>query len=239
MSNTLNAHLQVDRYGDFLLTDAIRPALSVPIIPRAGYRHGTYRDPHHRISTPVLGAAVSREGLLDAFLALLEPLGDEVEVVIETSHDTRLEGTAGIDSLTGLIGSQTGGAASQSGRGHTDPGTAHRDLCRDAIDRPVLESHLYDFEDLLLNDGCTGLAVLSRPQSMEVQFDEHKLLIVYAPELRPFARILNRLGVRRDDRLKLISEAGHIHSSAPHHPAAFVKFCYRLGVGEPVEPINW
>ena len=37
----LAAHLRVDRYGDFLLTDAIRPAPSLPVVPRQGYR----RDP--------------------------------------------------------------------------------------------------------------------------------------------------------------------------------------------------
>ena len=54
------------------------------------------------------------------------------------------------------------------------------------MDLPVLKSHCCDYEDLLLHDGCTGLAVMSTEGPMEVQFDEHKLLVVYASNLKPF-----------------------------------------------------
>ena len=57
--------------------------------------------------------------------------------------------------------------------------SGHVDLYREHIDLPVLKSMLCDFEDLLLNDGCTGIAVLNPHVPLEVQFDEHKLLIVY------------------------------------------------------------
>ena len=38
---------------------------------------------------------------------------------------------------------------------------------------PVLKSILWDFEDLLMNDGCTGIAVLNpgTPQHDEAQRD--------------------------------------------------------------------
>src|SRR5579864_3164271 len=42
---SIASHLRVDQYGDFWLTDAIRPAPAVPIAPRQGYRIETYRDP--------------------------------------------------------------------------------------------------------------------------------------------------------------------------------------------------
>ena len=57
-------------------------------------------------------------------------------------------------------------------------------------------SHFCDFEDLLLNDGCTGVAVISDDRPMEVQFDEHKLLVVYAPDLKPFRRVLGSTASR-------------------------------------------
>ena len=41
-------HLQVDRYGAFWLTDAIRPSLDRQIIPRQAYRIETYRDAYAR-----------------------------------------------------------------------------------------------------------------------------------------------------------------------------------------------
>lgn len=115
----------------------------------------------------------------------------------------------------------------------------HRDLCRRHIDRPVLESYLYEFEDLLLNDGCTGVAVVSHGKPMEVQFDEHKLLIVYARDLTPFARVLTEAGVPRDEQMKLITEGEHLHATEPRHAEAFKQLCYRLGVGETVERVNW
>src|SRR4051794_38834529 len=160
--------MQVDRYGAFRLTDAVRPALDVPVVPRQGYRITTYRDAAAKLEIPVLAAAVSREELFDQFLALLDPLGEVVDVVLETSHHTG--------------------------------GGRHSDLFREGIDLPVLKSYFCEFEDLLLNDGCTGVAVVASGEPIEVQFDEHKLLIVYGHDLSAFEEVLRDGGVARDDR---------------------------------------
>src|SRR5262249_34722468 len=96
-----------------------------------------------------------------------------------------------------------------------------------------------DFEELLLNDGCTGVAVIGTARPMEVQFDEHKLLVVYARDLEPFADILHQAGVPRDDRLRVLTEGEHLDSSEARHAADFEQFCYRLGVGEAAERVNW
>jgi hypothetical protein len=199
-------HLRVDCYGDFVLTDAVRPALHVPVVPRQGYRRDVYRDDRAGIRVPVLAAAVSRERLFDLFVALLAPLGEVVDVVLETSH-------------------------------HGD-GRSHRDLFREHIDLPVLLSHFCDFEDLLLNDGCTGVAVIAAGP-MEVQFDEHKLLVVYARDLEPFEAIFADFGIGRDDGLKLITEGEHLHSTDPNHFERFEQLCVRLGIGEPAERVSW
>src|SRR5437762_2013520 len=84
---------------------------------------------------------------------------------------------------------------------------------RPALDLPVLQSHFCEFEELLLHDGCTGVAVISATQPMEVQFDEHKLLVVYARDLKPFEAILRRSGITRDNSMKLITEGEHLHST--------------------------
>ena len=199
-ADPLAAHLQVARYGDFTLTDAIRPALDVPIRPRQGYRVEVYRDRASRLRLPTLAASVSAEQLFDAFLGLLEPLGDVVHVVLESSHGT------GADR--------------------------HTDLRRNHIDLPVLQSHFCEFEDLLLNDGCTGVAVLSARRPVEVEFDEHKLFYVYAPDLRPFRRALRGLGVRRRRHLRLIAEAEHLHHSTDEYAEQFRQLCLRVGVGD-------
>ena len=196
----LAAHLQVARYGDFLLTEAIRPSPRLEVVPRQGYRLETYRDLDAGLRVPVLAAAVSAERLFDTFVELLAPLGGVVDVVLESSHRSA--------------------------------GHEHRDLVREQIDLPVLLSHLYDFEELLLDDGCTGIAVIAPDRAMEVQLDEHKLLIVYAHDLRPFERVLRRAGLARDVGLRLITEAEHLHSTHPGHEDQFEQLANRLGVGE-------
>ena len=203
----LTAHLRVDRYGEFQLTDAIRPSLDLQVVPREGFRIEVYRDPRAGLEVPVLAAAISRERLFDLFLELLAPLGDTVDVVLETSHDNE--------------------------------GNGYRDLYREQIELPILMSHLCDFEDLLVNDGCTGVAVISNDEPMEVQFDEHKLLVIYARDLEPFERILRQAEVARDDEMRLITEGEHLHSTDPHYGDTFEQLCYRLGIGAATQHVNW
>ena len=199
-------HLKVERYGDFWLTDAIRPAQGLPITPRQGYRIDTYRDAKANFQVPVLAAAVSREHLFDLFLDLLDPLGEVVDVVLETSHETS--------------------------------GSQHRDLFREGLDLPVLKSHCCDYEDLLLHDGCAGIAVMSSEAPIEVHFDEHKLLVIYATDLKPFERILTQAGIYRIDKLKLITEGEHLHSTEERYRDHFDQLCYRLGVGQSFEHVE-
>jgi hypothetical protein len=199
-------HLQVDRYGEFWLTDAVRPAVGLPVVPRQGYRIDTYRDAKANFSVPVLAAAISRENLFDVFLDLLNPLGEVVDVVLETSHDAT--------------------------------GNQHQDLFREAMDLPVLKSHCCDFEALLMHDGCTGIAVMSTEGPMEVQFDEHKLLVVYAADLRPFEAVMKAHGIAKSPQMKLITEGEHLHSTDQGHREQFEQLCYRLGVGKAYERVG-
>jgi hypothetical protein len=193
----LRAHWSTDRYGDFRLTDAIRPGPGLPIVPHEGYRLEEFRGRSSRMRIPVLSASVSRERLFDTFLALLEPLGDAVDVVLETSHAAE----------------------------------PHCDLRRRHIDRPVLESYLCEFEELLLNDGCTGVAVVARHGPMEVQFDEHKLLICYARDLRPFRSALHAAGIEKKKDLALIFDAPHLHYTKSGLADRFDELARRVGVG--------
>lgn len=194
----LEAHLGVQRYGRFTLTDAIRPSYDLKIVPRQGYRHDCYVEDDGKTRVPVLMAAASREILFDTFLDLIELLGSEVDVVLETSHQ-------------------------RDAAGHTD-------LYREHIDLPVLKSLLWDYEDLLLNDGCTGIAVLNPTIPQEVQFDEHKLLIVYGQPLAGYEAILQRYGIRRDDQLRFLTEAEHVHSSSDRHARRFEELAMALGM---------
>lgn len=196
----LEEHMSVARYGDFTLTDAVRPSYNLEVLPQTGYRHEWYVDQDSGARIPVLMASVTRERLFDTFLSLLDPLGESVDVVLETSHD------------------KTNGD--------------HTDLYREQIDMPVLQSILYDFEDLLLDDGCCGIAILNPRKPMEVQLDEHKLLFVYGHDNDAYewAMTDNKVGCNED--LKFITEAEHVHSSSDDAQERFDQLCYALGIDD-------
>jgi hypothetical protein len=194
----LEAHLKVCRYGNFELTDAVRPSFDLQVVPSQGYRHDCFSDEETRVKVPVLMAAATKAELFETFLDLLDPLGPEVDVVLETSHNRDSKG--------------------------------HVDLYREHIDLPVLKSTLYDYEDLLLNDGCTGIAVLNPNVPLEVQFDEHKLLIAYGQDLSMFEGVLRERGMPCKDEMKFITEAEHVHSSSDQFHRQFEELKTRLGM---------
>ncbi len=194
----LEAHLGVCRYGDFTLTDAIRPSYDLQVVPCQGFRHDAYRDDETQSTVPVLMGAVTRERLFEAFMELLDPLGSVADVVLETSH-----------------------SRDQSG---------HTDLYREHIDMPVLKSILWEYEDLLINDGCLGIAVLNPSIPQEVQLDEHKLLIVYGENQGPFEEAFQERGIRQEEQIKFITEAEHVHSSSDQYAEMFDELKTRLGM---------
>lgn len=194
----LESHLEVSRYGDFELTDAVRPSYSLDVVPRCGFRHDVYRDEESRSDVPVLMAAATKGRLIETFMELIEPLGPVVDVVLETSH------------------------------GHS--GGNHTDLYREQIDMPILQSILWDHEELLTNDGCTGIAVLNPRVPQEVQLDEHKLLIVYGNELTAYEGVLIDHHVDCDESLRFITEAEHVHSTTERFIQEFEELKMRLGM---------
>ena len=98
----LAAHLEVDRYDGFQLTEAVRPAMDLKIKPTEGYRHEHYQDDESGASIPVVMAAASKEKLFPLFMELIEKLGPVVDVVLESSH----EGDAG-DIATSIAKAST------------------------------------------------------------------------------------------------------------------------------------
>jgi hypothetical protein len=194
----LETHLRIARYGSFVLTDAVRPSYDLQVVPQAGFRHDSYKDNDTGVEIPVVMGAASKDVLLELFLDLLDPMGEVVDVVIETSHDCEHGG--------------------------------HNDLVREGIDLPILKSVLYDYEDLLLDDGCTGIAVLNPSIPFEVQFDEHKLLIAYGADLTQFERIFAEYDVHCHEDIRFITEAEHVHSSTEDFTEKFEQLKYDLGI---------
>lgn len=111
-------------------------------------------------------------------------------------------------------------------------GAGHSDLYREHIDLPVLKSMLWDYEDLLLNDGCTGIAVVNPKRKQEVQFDEHKLLIAYGAPLDRFEQTFIAHDVYPDPDIRFITEAEHVHSSSEQYQHQFDVLKTRLGIEE-------
>lgn len=198
---TLEAHLARRHYGGFTLTDAVRPGWQLDVVPQAGYRFDAYTDPRTGTKLPAIIAAVSSEQLFDTFLQLIEPLGDTVDVVLETAHD---------------------------GEAH-DRRPPRTELTREGMERLVLESMLWDFEDLLLHDGCSGVAIMHPELPIEVQLDEHKLLVIYADDRGPFERILQGQGLARNDRLRFISQGEHLHTSHTRYARRFTQLANAVG----------
>jgi hypothetical protein len=106
---------------------------------------------------------------------------------------------------------------------------SHRDYRRNHIDAAVLKSYLCDHEEMLVNDGCTGVAVLAAGRPIEVQFDEHKIITVYAPDVSRFRKILKRMGLRKDRELTVVAEAEHLHFSTASYAEEFNQLAMQMG----------
>ena len=113
---------------------------------------------------------------------------------------------------------------------HYRQSSGHEDFYREHIDMPVLKSILYDYENMLLNDGCTGIAVLNPQRQQEVQFDEHKMIIAYGSPLENFERVLISHDVYCEAGLRFLTEAEHVHSSSETLYSEFQTLRMRLGM---------
>ena len=72
-------HLLISRYGDFQLTDGIRP--DIGSVPMQGFKHMMYKD------VPCTLGCISKEFVLEVFYEMLDLMDGEVFVVLESSHD--------------------------------------------------------------------------------------------------------------------------------------------------------
>lgn len=142
----IDVHLRITRYNDFVLTDAIRPSYNLNIVPRNGFRFSLYNKPDGS-EIPFFMISVSQEIIFSLFMDLIDLVGEKVAVVLETSHEY----------------TKTGKKVDRE----------HKDMLSEDIDLVVLKSILYEFEDLLLDDGCTGIAVFNAEFPIEVQLEEH------------------------------------------------------------------
>ena len=134
---------------------------------------------------PVAAISASSEVLFSLFMEL-------IDLVSEKYADVFLETSHKIDRI-----------------GHC------RELYRRRIDVPVLKSILYDFENLLMTDGCSGIVILDKKTRKELQFTEHKVLYFYNWQVveQQLFSILARYNICEDSKLLIIEEAEHVHQS--------------------------
>lgn len=186
LNDDIERHLAIDEYNGFKLTGAIRPGYGLEVIPATGFRFDSYQDPCTNTSIPVIIISASREILFDLFMDLLSATFNAL-----SQADVVLEIY------------------------DNDNAQCHQDFFTEHKDISVLESALYDFEDILLDDGYFGIAIFDRIRPMELQFDSHKLLIIYN-----FKKIWGRLSlilqkyrITEKPKMKVISQSEHVHIS--------------------------
>ena len=64
----------------------------------------------------------------------------------------------------------------------------------------------------------------------EIQFEEHKLLVVYCSPLEPYEFTLESHGLTERPKMKFITEAEHIHSSSENYADRFNQLRTALGL---------
>ncbi len=76
------------------------------------------------------------------------------------------------------------------------------------------------------------IAIVNPRIPVEVQFDEHKILIGYGKNLRSFENVFDDHGLVCSEELKFITEAEHVHSSSEEFLRRFQNLKYDLGIDE-------
>lgn len=170
-------------------------------VPKQGFKHGSYEG------MPAVIAAVSKESILDIFYMMLDEISGEVIVVLESSHNS----------------------PQVANENEIEP-----DYFETVMDLVVLKSILIDYEDFMLEDGLFGISVYNYGEEdnspIEVQLDEHSLLIGYSEKVEKFNQILEMHGLVCDEELELIIDNDHVHLSGPNFYEKFLSLKIELGV---------
>ena len=63
----LASHLKISRYGEFELTDAVRPSYDLQVVPRRGYRHDIYKKGEEGVARRgSKGKKQRKDGVMDS-----------------------------------------------------------------------------------------------------------------------------------------------------------------------------
>ena len=186
-------HMRIKKYGQFILTQAVGPAYDFQ--PESGFKYLKPQDNESGRSVPIIAVSVSSQKILDLFFELARLLGGQtpnntVTIFLMTSHFKNIgEGLLKIN-------------------GEPDLGYEGQDIFS-------LLSILAEYENLLLNDGCTGIAITSQECKMEVALDEHKTIFFYNYRhlQDQILDIFKNFNIQEKPSLRLIAEGEHLHKT--------------------------
>lgn len=202
LESFLNLFRNRSNYGDFELTEALRPVNDPRqpypgIVPIEAYRVTQYEEGTKII--PCIQLAVSAPRLMELYLTLLEKVGKRLDIYTN-------ENCLSFESDSGL--------------------------CSDGLDRVCLQSRLYDIEELLLHDGYFGIAAYRAKGEREVQLTRDKNVLVYAANLTPFISVIESFGIQRNDNVRFVVEGPHFRNALENRQEFLYKFNAIMGLDE-------
>lgn len=205
----IEVHLKIKKYGDFMLTNGISPSYDLKVVPRAGFQERWY-IPCNPDRSLALIISASKESLFSLFVDLSSLLSSVVAVILETSHNRKTKNH------------------------YRRFDRRHRDTIIEEFDLPVLLSALWDFEELLTDDGCTGIGLIDPEKRVELLFDEHKLLLFYNWQMlkREILAVLAEYKIAqipKEEKRCFVTDAEHIHESSEAFVQRFKELKVRLG----------
>lgn len=110
---------------------------------------------------------------------------------------------------------------------------ARRSVWTPSIPPLKLINTLRHYEDLLLNDGYHAYAIAAPTTGVEIQLDDHKLILIYTASEHVRAELMAFLedrGLTFDPTLPLITEKDHHHHTKAHHQSALEQLVKQLAL---------
>ena len=150
-------------------------------------KSGFWRGFYPKISVPFIIISASKESLFELFMEIARLISNScVDIFIGDTHRRR--------------------------RIHLKK---DHESCRRHIDLSVALSMLYDFEELLVDDGYMGISIMNPETGVELRFDDHKLVVVFnwTTIMDKLLVILRKYKIKEDRQMKFIDEKEHMHSS--------------------------
>ena len=206
----------------FELTDAVCPITEFDLW--AGFQRATYFD---EVSGRLQVVIVSqtKEHLFELFTSLIEELL-RIEKIKRAGLKAVFESRHIPDDVTGF----------GKKYGCSDNSPYYADFLTRKIDPITFLSTLYDFEELITNDGFTGVSILSDLAFSELRLDVHKAILFFSKYPKLVGKIitfLTKSGVHElPTNVNTIAEKPHVHIGHSTYNAEFERLITLTGAKE-------